>query len=65
MTQFIQTRRERIANAIANEVYKNPDAASNFICTVADEVSMVEFERIYFLFLNSLRTNYKTTNMQN
>lgn len=50
---------------IINEVMKNPDAIVHFVCTVANEVSMVELERIYAIFSNNLKNIHKKINLNN
>lgn len=58
-------RRVFYAQNIVNEVMKNPDAAVHFVCNVADEVSMVELERIYTVFFHNLKTIHQKTNLNN
>ena len=53
------------AQQIVNQMMLNPDAASLFVCTVANEVSMIEFERIYGMYCRNLKTIHKTTNLTN
>lgn len=65
MTKNVVPRRVFYAQNIANEVMKNPDAAISFVCNVADEVSMVELERIYTVFFHNLKTIHTKTNLNN
>lgn len=57
--------RINFATSIANEVMKNPEAAINFICCVADEVSVTDLIRIQAIFLKSLKEIPTKTNMNN
>lgn len=63
----MQTQNPRvvIAQSIVDQVMRNPEAAINFVCCVADEVSMCDLYRIQAIFLNSLKTIHNKMNLNN
>lgn len=54
-----------IASSISYEVLKSPEAAINFICCVADEISLSEFIRIQATFNESLKYIRQKNNLNN
>ena len=53
------------ATNIQNEILKKPAAIQNLICAVADECSMIDLERIYIKFINSLKVTQDRLNITN
>lgn len=49
---------------IATQVMLNPEAMINFICIASDEISLVEYQRIYCRFFDSLSTIKNKTNLK-
>lgn len=65
MTELPANTRVVFATNIQNQVMKNPDAATKFICCVADEVSITDLEKIYTKFFTNLNAVYTQKNLNN